>query len=127
MKKIVLLSLVFGLAGCATTANFFDIHPTPVSNSGYWTGQFDRLVGTLILESDGTGVICQDHLGTARVMSVKLLNDRLYSQDGTYWKISNFTPTSLELNYALGGGYKIIRDNGLKFASPACKDKLNTK
>ncbi|HFE7333993.1 TPA: J517_1871 family lipoprotein, partial [Acinetobacter baumannii] len=105
----------------------FDIHPTPVSNSGYWTGQFDRLVGTLILESDGTGVICQDHLGTARVMSVKLLNDRLYSQDGTYWKISNFTPTSLELNYALGGGYKMIRDNGLKFASPACKDKLNTK
>ncbi|EXE21565.1 putative membrane protein, partial [Acinetobacter baumannii 1440750] len=27
MKKIVLLSLVFGMAGCATTANFFDIHP----------------------------------------------------------------------------------------------------
>ncbi|HHP8271038.1 TPA: J517_1871 family lipoprotein, partial [Acinetobacter baumannii] len=23
MKKIVLLSLVFGMAGCATTANFF--------------------------------------------------------------------------------------------------------
>ncbi|MFH4221879.1 J517_1871 family lipoprotein, partial [Acinetobacter baumannii] len=95
MKKILLAGFLgLGLAGCATTANFFDIHPTPVSNSGYWTGQFDRLVGTLILESDGTGVICQDHLGTARVMSVKLLNDRLYSQDGTYWKISNFTPTS---------------------------------
>ncbi|HAV3707901.1 J517_1871 family lipoprotein [Acinetobacter baumannii] len=127
MKKIILLSLVFGLVGCVTAHNFFNIHPTPVSNYGYWTGQFDRLVGTLQLERDGTGIICQDSLGTARVMSVKISNNRLYSQDGTYWKVVNSTPTSLELNYAIGGGYKMIKDDELKYASPACKDKLNTR
>ncbi len=71
MKKIILLGLILGLAGCMSTANFFEVQATSVQNSGYWTGQYDRLVGTLKLNSDGTGVICQDGMGTARVMSVK--------------------------------------------------------
>ena len=124
MKKTVLMCLVVGLFGCATTNNFFDIKATPVINSGYWTGSHDRLVATLKLNADGTGIICQDGLGTARVMSVKKSNDRLYSQDGTYWNIRNESSTNLNLNYVIGGGYSMQKDDNLTLATPACLEKL---
>ncbi len=120
----MLLTIVIGLAGCASTKSFFDVQATPVNNSGYWTGQYERLVGTLKLNSDGTGVICQDGMGTARLMSVKKSNDRLYSQDGTYWKVQNETSTTMKLNYAIGGGYEMRKDDGLSLATPACLEKL---
>ena len=124
MKKVLGLCLVMGLVGCATTANFFELTPTPTNDSGYWTGQYDRLVGTLRLNTDGTGLICQDAFGTARVMSVKVVGDKLYSQDGTYWKIANKTNSSMNLNYAIGGGYTMNKDDTLKNITPACAEKL---
>ncbi len=124
MKKIILLSLVLGLVGCASTVNFFDVQTTPVQNSGYWTGQYDRLVATLKLNSNGTGVICQDAMGTARIMSVKKSNDKLYSQDGTFWKVQNETSNSMKLNYAIGGGYEMKKDDNLSLVTLACLEKL---
>lgn len=124
MKKIIFLSLILGLAGCMSTANFFEVQATSVQNSGYWTGQYDRLVGTLKLNADGTGVICQDGMGTARVMSVKKSKDKLYSQDGSFWKVQDETLSSMKLNYAIGGGYEMKKDDDLSLATPACKEKL---
>lgn len=128
MKRLFLIGGVgLALTGCATTANFFELQPTPVENSGYWTGQYDRLVGTLKLNNDGTGVICQDAFGTARVMSVKMAGDRLYSQDGSYWKVVNQTTSSMKLNYAIGGGFDMKKDDDLIGITPACADKLKHK
>lgn len=125
MKKFLVVTFgILLLQGCITAHNFFDIQPTPTVNSGSWTGQYDRLVATLSLKSDGTGVICQDALGTARIMSVKKSNDRLYSQDGTYWKIQDQTPQTMKLNYAIGGGYLMKKDDNLVLATPACLEKL---
>lgn len=123
MKRLFLVGVV-GLVGCATTANFFELQPTAISDSGYWTGQYARLVGTLKLQKDGTGLICQDAFGTARVMSVKVVGDKLYSQDGTYWKIANKTDTAMSLNYAVGGGYAMKKDDELRSITPACAEKL---
>jgi len=124
-KIILLLSCTIGLYSCATTHDYFSIVPTSSNNiSGLWTGQFNTLVATLKLKSDGTGIICQDHLGTARVMSVKLSNDRLYSQDGTYWKLIQISPQVMKLNYAVGGGYTLQKDDGGNLVSPACKEKI---
>lgn len=125
MKKI-LFAAVFGLgmAGCATTHNFFEVQPTPVSNHGAWTGQYDRLVATLKLNQDGSGVICQDTFGSAKVMSAKRSGDRLYTQDGTYFKIQDETPASMKLNFAIGGGFAMQKDDDLSLVTPACKEKL---
>ncbi len=74
--------------------------------------------------ADGTGVICQDGMGTARVMSVKKSKDKLYSQDGSFWKVQDETLSSMKLNYAIGGGYDMKKDDDLSLATPACKEKL---
>lgn len=124
MKKIILLGTFILLSGCATTHNFFEITPTQNKYNGLWTGQYDQLVATLKLNEDGSGEICQDHFGTARVMSVKLANDRLYSQDGTYWKFIPQTPESIKLNYAIGGGYLMHKDDSRSKITPACKEKI---
>lgn len=124
MKKIILLGALISLGGCATTHNFFEITPTQNSHSGLWTGQYEQLVATLELKQDGSGVICQDHFGTARVMSVKLSNDRLYSQDGTYWKFIPQSQDSIKLNYAIGGGYLMHKDDSRTKITPACKEKI---
>ena len=124
MNKLLFTGIFLGLVGCASTANFFELQPTPLESSGYWTGQYDRLVGTLKLDANGTGVICQDAFGTARVMSVKVVGDKLYSQDGSYWKIANKTQNSMNLNYAIGGGFLMKKDDNLKEITPACAEKL---
>ncbi|WP_336034069.1 J517_1871 family lipoprotein [Acinetobacter bereziniae] len=125
MNKIILLVCgVLGLGGCATTHDYFSIVPTQNKIDGLWTGQYDTLVASLKLKADGTGIICQDHLGTARLMSVKLSNDRLYSQDGTYWKLVQVSPQIIKLNYAFGGGYTMQQDNSGTMVSPACKEKI---
>lgn len=125
MKNILLLS-VLGLimSGCMATHNFIDVAATPVTSSGYYTGQYNRTITTIKINQDGTGLICEDVIGTARVMSIKKSNDRLYTQDGSYWKIKSETESTLSLDYALGGGYVVQKDNDLKLASPACLEKL---
>lgn len=116
--------LIAFLSGCATTHDFFSINPTSTNLAGTWTGQYEQLVATLILKENGTGLICQDHLGTARVVSVKVYNDRLYTQDGSYWKMVPVTQNNLKLNFAIGGGFNMLSDNDLTLISPACREKL---
>lgn len=124
MKKLFLsAALIFTVTGCSTTHDYFSLQPTPMQPST-WTGQYDQLVATVKINSDGTGVICQDVTGKAKLMSVKRVGDRLYSQDGTYWKIQNETPSSMRLNYAIGGGYSMQKDNDMKLITPACVKEL---
>lgn len=125
MKKILVAGIMgLGLVGCATTHNFFDVQATPVNNHGSWTGQHDRMVATLKLNQDGSGVICQDVFGNAKVMSAKRSGDRLYTQDGTYFKIQDETSTSMKLNFAIGGGFSMQKDDSLSLITPACREKL---
>lgn len=115
--------LVVGLIGCATTHDYFSLKPTS-TQSGVWTGQYNQLVATMKINSDGTGVICQDVTGRAKLMSVKRVGDQLYSQDGTYWKIKDETPSSMRLSYAIGGGYSMQKDDDMKLITPACAKEL---
>ena len=60
-----------------------------------------------------------------RILGLYLLvGDKLYSQDCTYWKIANKTNSSMNLNYAMGGGYTMNKDDNLKNITPACAEKL---
>lgn len=118
-----LLALSLVLTACATTHDYFSLQSTPMQPS-VWTGQYNQLVATVKINSDGTGVICQDITGKAKLMSVKRVDDRLYSQDGTYWKIQNEMPDSMRLNYAIGGGYSMQKDDDMKLITPACAKEL---
>ncbi|WP_396232175.1 J517_1871 family lipoprotein [Acinetobacter baumannii] len=126
MKKIILLGLIGMLSGCATTANFFELTPTQTRNDGYWTGAHSNVsVATLKLNQDGSGVICQDYQGEARVQSIKKVGNKVYTQDGSFWAIKSETNTNLELAYGVGGSYKLIKDDQKTNMSPACKAKLD--
>ncbi|HCU76584.1 MULTISPECIES: J517_1871 family lipoprotein [Acinetobacter calcoaceticus/baumannii complex] len=126
MQKIILLGLISLMSGCATTANFFELTPTETNNYGYWTGAHSNVsVATLKLNKDGTGIICQDYQGEAKVQSIKKLGNKVYTQDGSFWTIKSETNTNLELAYGAGGSYKLIKDDQKTNISPACKAKLD--
>ncbi|EXC47691.1 J517_1871 family lipoprotein [Acinetobacter baumannii] len=126
MKKIILIGLISLMSGCATTANFFELTPTEANNYGYWTGAHSNVsVATLKLNKDGTGIICQDYQGEAKVQSIKKLGNKVYTQDGSFWTIKSETNTNLELAYGAGGSYKLIKDDKKTNISPACKAKLD--
>lgn len=126
MKNIILLGVIGLLSGCATTANFFELTPTETNNYGYWTGaHLNVSVATLKLNKDGTGIICQDYQGEAKVQSIKKLGNKVYTQDGSFWTIKSETNTNLELAYGAGGSYKLIKDDQKTNISPACKAKLD--
>ncbi|CDG74748.1 hypothetical protein HPQ31_17980 [Acinetobacter nosocomialis] len=126
MKKIIILSFIALLDGCVSTANFFELSPTKTSNFGYWTGAHSNVsVATLKLEQDGTGIICQDYQGVAKVQSIKKVDNKIYTQDGSFWTIKVESPTDLEIAYGLGGSYKLIKDDQKAHITPACKAKIN--
>lgn len=126
MKRIILGCLLgVALVGCATTEDFFAIKPTPTSNVGLWTGAHNQIsVATLKLNNDGTGIICQDYMGTAKSVSVKFHNNKIYTQDGSYWSFTEVSPDVLKLDYAIGGSYILKQDTDGKMVTPACKDKI---
>ncbi|MBF7694173.1 J517_1871 family lipoprotein [Acinetobacter pollinis] len=126
MKKIILgCFIAIALTGCATTEDFFAIKPVPTSNIGLWTGAHNQIsVATLKLNNDGTGIICQDYMGTAKSVSVKFYNNKIYTQDGSYWRFSELSPDTLKLDYAIGGSYVLKKDTDGKMVTPACKDKI---
>lgn len=126
MKNIILLGLIGLLSGCATTANFFELSPTPTSNDGYWTGAHSNVsVATLKLNQDGTGIICQDYQGEAKVQSIKIVGNKVYTQDGSFWNIKTETDTHLDLAYGVGGSYKLIKDDRKVNITPACRTKFD--
>ncbi|MBJ9449517.1 J517_1871 family lipoprotein [Acinetobacter pittii] len=126
MKKLILISSLFLLGGCATTANFFELTPSQTGNYGYWTGAHSNVsVATLKLNKDGTGIICQDYQGEAKVQSIKKVGNKVYTQDGSFWTIKAETNTNLELAYGAGGSYKLIKDDQKANITPACKSKLD--
>ncbi|MCH4243761.1 J517_1871 family lipoprotein [Acinetobacter gerneri] len=126
MRKILLsLGCLVSLSGCATTSNFYELTSSPTDKIGYWTGPHQNIsVATLKLNSDGTGVICQDYNGVAKVVSVKKVENKIYTQDGSFWKIKNISENKLELAYGLGGSYFLNKDVNLTLVTPACLEKL---
>ncbi len=125
MKKIILVALVLGVVGCATTSNFYELSPTQTNNPGYWTGPHSNIsVATLKVNQDGTGIICQDYQGEAKVQSIKKVGEKIYTQDGSFWTIKNETKNSMELAYGAGGSYKLLKDDQKTNVTPACKEKL---
>ena len=126
MKRILMLGILgFGLVGCTTTENFFELTATPFDDSGYWTGPYNNIsIATLSINQNGIGVICQDYNGVAKVVSVKKVNDKLYSQDGSFWNINNLSRNSMELAYGLGGSYRLSKDNDMDNITSACREKL---
>ena len=116
---------ILSLSGCATTANFFDLQPTGMEYSGNWTGAHQNVsVATLKIKQDGTGTICQDYNGTSKVVSIKKVLDKIYTQDGSFWKIKNISSKNMELAYSIGGSYLMKKDDDLTLATPACLEKF---
>jgi hypothetical protein len=74
MKKLLIPTFIsiISITGCVTTANFFDLKPTTMEYSGNWTGAHQNIsVATLKIKQDGTGIICQDYNGVAKVVAIK--------------------------------------------------------
>lgn len=127
MKKLFIPALItiIGLSGCATTANFFELKPSIMEYSGIWTGAHQNVsVATLKIKQDGTGIICQDYSGIAKVVAVKKVQDKIYTQDGSFWKIKNINSDNMELAYGIGGSYFLKKDDNFSLATPACLEKL---
>lgn len=126
MKSILLFVSLFILVSCTTTTNFFELKPTQVSNYGYWTGQHSNIsVATLKLNQNGSGVICQDYHGKAKVQAIKKVDNKIYTQDGSFWTIKSEGPTNLELAYGAGGSYRLMKDDNSLNITPACKQKID--
>ncbi|TCM62300.1 hypothetical protein EC844_12528 [Acinetobacter calcoaceticus] len=123
--KLLPIALILGLSGCATTANFFELTSTPMSNHGFWTGAHESIsVATLKINQNGAGVICQDYSGIAKVVSIKKVGDKIYTQDGSFWTIKNQSSERMDLAYGLGGSYKLSKDDNQAMVTPACAEKL---
>ncbi|ELW9345353.1 J517_1871 family lipoprotein [Acinetobacter baumannii] len=125
MKKIILISALSSLAGCATTENFYSLQPSPLATYGQWSGAHkDISVATVQLNKDGTGVICQDFKGVAKLSAIKKIDGKIYTQDGSYWRIKEFNSEKLTLAYGAGGSYFLTKDDSGNNISPECKIKL---
>lgn len=127
MKKLLIPTFIsiISITGCVTTANFFDLKSTTMEYSGNWTGAHQNIsVATLKIKQDGTGIICQDYNGVAKVVAIKKVQDKIYTQDGSFWKIKNISSDNLELAYGMGGSYFLKKDDNLTLATPACLEKL---
>ncbi|MDR3027252.1 MAG: hypothetical protein LBV35_02205 [Acinetobacter sp.] len=127
MKKLFIPALItiIGLSGCTTTANFFELKPSTMEYSGNWTGAHQNVsVATLKIKQDGTGIICQDYSGIAKIVAIKKVQDKIYTQDGSFWKIKNINSDNMELAYGMGGSYFLKKDDNFSLTTPACLEKL---
>lgn len=126
MKRIILLGAFVSLSGCATTADFYSLQSTRSEYAGQWTGAHKGIsVATIKLDENGAGVICQDFNGVAKLNSVKKVDDKIYTQDGSFWRIKEFNPEKLTLAYGAGGSYFLTKDDSGQNVTPECKIKLS--
>lgn len=131
MKKIILLSLILSLGGCAATTDmmnnqFMSVIPTTTDLNGYWSGNNGPYAVTYSFNKDGTGLMCSSWNGKDSVEKLKVHGDEITVQSGLKQIIKTKTDSKLELkiNYYGGASYQYSPDPKLINASPYCEKFL---
>lgn len=126
MKKITFIVLCsLGLLGCISShVDYFSVKPTATSYSGIWVGKYENLLMTLKLNPDGTGVICDDYMGKAKLQSTKFSNGRLYGQTGHSIQILDVKDNKMTVKYPFAGQNYFLKDDIGEHITPACKELL---
>ncbi|MCZ2968127.1 hypothetical protein NYY93_13785 [Acinetobacter baumannii] len=131
MKKIILLSLVLGLGGCAATTDmmnnqYMSVIPTSTDLNGFWTGNNGPYAVTYSFNKDGTGLMCSSWNGKDSIEKLKVNGNEIIVQSGLKQTIKIKTDSKLELkvNYYGGGSYQYSPDPNLQNASPYCEKAL---
>ncbi|MEQ1260528.1 hypothetical protein KWF55_04295 [Acinetobacter pittii] len=131
MKKIILLSLIFGLSGCAATTDmmnnqYMSVIPTETDLNGYWSGNNGPYAVTYSFKKDGTGLMCSSWNGKDSIEKLKVSGNEIIVQSGLKQTIKSKTDSKLELkaNYYAGGSYQYSSDPNLQNASPYCEKAL---
>ncbi|MDK2171265.1 J517_1871 family lipoprotein [Acinetobacter baumannii] len=131
MKKIILLSLVLGLGGCAATTDmmnnqYMSVIPTSTDLNGFWTGNNGPYAVTYSFNKDGTGLMCSSWNGKDSIEKLKVSGNEIIVQSGLKQTIKSKTDSKLELkvNHYGGGSYQYSPDPNLQNASPYCEKAL---
>ncbi|PJG67839.1 J517_1871 family lipoprotein [Acinetobacter seifertii] len=131
MKKIILLSLVLGLGGCAATTDmmnnqYMSVKPTSTDLYGFWSGNNGPYAVTYSFNKDGTGLMCSSWNGKDFIEKLKVNGNEIIVQSGLKQTIKSKTDSNLELkiNYYAGGSYQYSPDPKLINASPYCEKVL---
>ncbi len=131
MKKIILMSLVITLTGCAATSDmtnnqYMATTPTSTELNGFWTGVNGPYTVTYAFKKDGTGLMCSSWGGNDSLEKLKINGSEVILQSGLKQTIKLQTSTKLELraNYYVGATYTYIPDPSLSNASPYCEKNL---
>ncbi|EHU1920594.1 hypothetical protein QZJ98_10360 [Acinetobacter baumannii] len=131
MKKVVLLSLVLGLGGCAATTDmmnnqYMSVIPTSTDLNGFWTGNNGPYAVTYSFNKDGTGLMCSSWNGKDSIEKLKVNGNEIIVQSGLKQTIKSKTDSKLKLkvNYYGGGSYQYSPDPNLQNASPYCEKAL---
>ncbi|AIL75971.1 Uncharacterised protein [Klebsiella pneumoniae] len=131
MKKVVLLSLVLSLGGCAATTDmmnnqYMSVIPTSTDLNGFWTGNNGPYAVTYSFNKDGTGLMCSSWNGKDSIEKLKVNGNEIIVQSGLKQTIKSKTDSKLELkvNYYGGGSYQYSPDPNLQNASPYCEKAL---
>jgi len=133
MKKIIALSLIFLLSGCAsptiqmTNNKFSEVQPSTPLISGIWTFSISPSISTIKLDSDGNGILCDDTNGHVVFNKVKYANNMIYIQNGMVLEVKLLNKDILEARTILSAStsnmlYKA--DNDLKAASLKCVKEI---
>lgn len=130
-RKLFLVVIFFEAAisvGCATTSNSFisyEVIKAPEEIVGVWTGSSLGATTTYVINSDGTGIVCNDFNSTVNIDRLK------YIGDGNLAYGKGFT-FSIErdgnvLNSSwYGSGMEMVRDPELKHAAITCIEPLKS-
>lgn len=131
MKKIILMSLVLTLTGCAATSDmtnnqYMATTPTPTELNGFWTGVNGPYTVTYAFKNDGTGLMCSSWGGNDSLEKLKINGSEVIIQSGLKQTIKSNTSSKLELraNYYGGATYTYTPDPSLSNASPYCEKNL---
>lgn len=115
------------LTGCVgmTENRYMDqvSQPPPPSYLGPWTGNIGNYLSTLILNEDGTGLLCNAWHTHNSVERVKFSGGSIYPQSGGEMKITA-SGNSMTGSLPFAGDFRFVKDIGLKEAAPYCQDKL---
>ncbi|MFX6213555.1 J517_1871 family lipoprotein, partial [Acinetobacter baumannii] len=100
MKKIILLSLVLGLGGCAATTDmmnnqYMSVIPTSTDLNGFWTGNNGPYAVTYSFNKDGTGLMCSSWNGKDSIEKLKVNGNEIIVQSGLKQTIKSKTDSKL--------------------------------
>ncbi|WGO87976.1 hypothetical protein QFB56_14670 [Acinetobacter pittii] len=133
MKKLLLILPFLALGGCVTPAtqmlnnNFSEVQPKVPSTTGIWTVSIGPGISTIKLESDGTGVLCEETSGHVVLNKIKYSDNMIYVQNGMTLKVATLNKDQLEAKTTLSAFNQNMlykADNDLKSASLKCSKEL---